>query len=450
MLKTTFVYPGIAGMGFRSLLKGMDGAWISHGLASLSATITQAGFQSDLIDLRGIHNWEEFQRELARRNPDVVALTMMSVDVNPVREACRLIKAHRPQILTVVGGPHVSLATEDAIRIPHIDYWVRREGEITLLRLLRDIAVGTRPVERILEGEQPDLDQLPFADRFLFLKEWRRCGYKLDSPEVPFVPDLPAPFATLIAGRGCAYHCTFCKPGEDLLFGYPPRRRSVESILAELRLLSETHHIASFMFHDDCLTEDRAWLQAFCRRYKEEGFNQAFYMQSRSDLIVRNKDLLAELVKVGLRGCFIGFESGSQRVLDFLRKGTKVAHNLEAAKICKQLKIRIWANYMIGIPTETKEEIRETVAMLKKIDPDFFSPAFYTPHPGTALFDYVQEQELSLINNYDSYRRNPTEPKIKGFDQAYLLWALGESQKRPFWRTLSRWLKEQQRRFRPA
>ena len=87
---------------------------------------------------------------------------------------------------------------------------------------------------------------------------------------------------------------------------------------------------------------------------------------------------------------------------------------------------------MLGIPTETKEEVMDTVRMIREIDPDYFSPSFFTPHPGTDLYDYVMEHNLSLITDYDQYRRNPTEPKIKGQDYEFLKWARDYSQKRKF------------------
>jgi len=92
----------------------------------------------------------------------------------------------------------------------------------------------------------------------------------------------------------------------------------------------------------------------------------------------------------------------------------------------------IWANYMMGIPTETKEEVMDTVKMIREVDPDYFSPSFFTPHPGTDLYDYCVEHDLSLVADYDSYRRNPTEPKIKGQDYEFLKWARDFSQKRTF------------------
>ncbi|MGD8625227.1 MAG: radical SAM protein [Anaerolineae bacterium] len=429
-MKTTFVYPGIAGYGFDSLGRGMEAGWVSHGLAHLSSAAKARGFEVDLIDLRALSGWDAFRQELQRRQPDVVALTMMSVDYNPATRAAQIVKETLPEAVTVVGGPHPTIMVKEVAEIADFDYVVTREGEITFPWLLGELAAGRRPERRVLEGEAPDLDDLPFPDRDLFLDEWRKYGYELDSPEVPFVPDLPAPFLTIIAGRGCKYNCNFCQPAERLLFGRQVRKRSPANIVAELEALRSRYHFASFMFHDDCLTENREWVMEFCDRYEAAGFSQPFFCQSRADLLVKNEEMVARMAQVGLRGYFIGFESGSDRVLKFLRKGTKRETNLAAGRICKKYGVKIWANYMLGLPTETREEVLETVSMLKEIDPDWYSPAFYTPHPGSDLYDYCVEHDLSLITSHDQYRRNPWDIKIRGQDPEFLQWALAESQKR--------------------
>ena len=355
---------------------------------------------------------------------------MMSVDYGPATEAVRIVKEVMPSTVTVVGGPHPTITVEEVAGIPEFDYVVTREGEITFPWLLGELGAGRRPESRVLEGEMPDLDAVPFPDRDLFLDEWRKYGYTLDSPEVPFVPDLPPPFLTIIAGRGCKYNCNFCQPAERLLFGRKVRKRSPANIVAELEVLRERYRFASFMFHDDCLTEDREWVLEFCDLYESNGFREPFFCQSRADIIVRHEEMVQRMAQVGLKGYFIGFESGNDRVLKFLRKGTTRAKNLAAADICKKYGIKIWANYMLGLPTETKEEVMDTVSMLKEIDPDWYSPAFYTPHPGSDLYDYCIEHDLSLITSHDQYRRNPWETKVKGQDFEFLQWALKESQRR--------------------
>ncbi|MFQ6015509.1 MAG: B12-binding domain-containing radical SAM protein [Anaerolineae bacterium] len=430
MLHVTLIYAGIAGKGFNSLKEGMDSGWISHGLAHLSASAKAEGFSVDLIDLRALSGWDQFRQEVAHRQPDVAGLTMMSVDYNPVMESISIIKEVNPAIVTVVGGPHPTVSTDEVLVNRLIDYVVVAEGEITFTNLLRAMAEGRPPSERVLIGLHPNLDELPFADRNLFLEEWRRFGYDLDSPEVPFVPELPAPFVTIIAGRGCRYNCNFCKPAEDYIFGRGTRRRSVQNVIEELRLLREKYNFASFMFHDDCLTEDRRWVTEFCETYRAEGFTQPFFCQSRADIIFHNEEMVSRMAEVGLKGYFIGFESGNDRVLNFIRKGTTREKNIAAGKICRKYGLTIWANYMLGLPTETEEEIKDTISMLKEIDPDYYSPAFFTPHPGSDLYDYCLERNLCLITDHDSYRRNPTELKIKGHDLGFLMWASDESQRR--------------------
>jgi anaerobic magnesium-protoporphyrin IX monomethyl ester cyclase len=428
-MKVTLVCSGGGLDGFSSAGKGMSGGWIGHGLALLAACAKQAGYEVDLLDRRALRDWDHFQEEIERRAPDVAGFGMLSVDFNPAMRGIELVKEVNPQMIVVVGGPHPTLAPNEVLSNPLVDHLVLGEGEITFVDMLRKFESGDS-VERVVQGERPDLDRLPYADRDAYLTEWRKAGYDFDSPEAPLSPETPPPFVTIIAGRGCRYNCSFCKPGEDILFGKGVRRRSVAHVIGELQELRDKYHFNTLMIHDDCLTEDRAWVTEFCDSYEAEGFTQAFWCQARVDHVVRHEDMIRRMAEVGLAGLFLGFESGCDRVLRFIRKGTTVAKNLEAAHICRKYGIRIWANYMLGLPTETEDEIRETIAMLKEIDPDYYSPAFYTPYPGNDLYDYCLEHDLSLVKDHDGYSRNPTELKIKGHDPEFLKWALQESQRR--------------------
>ena len=299
---------------------------------------------------------------------------------------------------------------EEVEKEKQIDHIITGEGEISFTELLRDIE-KEKQSPRVIQGTvPPDLDALPFADRELF----KDLEYPL------MVEGFDRPFVSLIAGRGCKFNCSFCQPAERMIFGKRVRRRSPGNVIQELKILREKHHFKSMMLHDDCITEDRNWVIEFCRLYQENGFGQPFACQSRADILCRNEEMIALMTQAGLKVLFIGFESGNQRVLNFLRKGTKVEQNYRAAEICRKVGVKIWANYMMGIPTETKEEVLDTVKMIQAIKPDHYSPAFFTPHPGSDLFKYCEEHDLSLIKSSDSYRRNAAEAKIKGVDYKFL------------------------------
>jgi radical SAM superfamily enzyme YgiQ (UPF0313 family) len=426
-MRIALVFPGITDVGFNSYGDGIDGSWHSHGLMMLSACLRSrefarsiherpAGHQTELIDLRRLSGWDAYRARLAESRPDLVCITMMSCDFEPAVEAARQAKAVLPKTCCVVGGAHPSIWPDEVLAQGEFDAVLLKEGEIALARLAAALERGQRPAHRI-DGEPAELDRLPFSDRELF-----------GPYEVPIsMPGFEPPFMTFIAGRGCRYNCSFCQPAERFIFGRKVRRRSPQNFVAELTACQRAYGFRSALLHDDCLIEDAEWVEEFAARMRSAGLRMPFACQGRSDIICREPKLLDALISVGLRGMIVGFESGSDRVLRYLRKGATRAMNVEAGKILHRKGLAIWANYMFGVPTETREEMQETIAMLKEIRPTHYSPAIYTPHPGSDLFEECRRQGLLLSLSHNSFRRNVTEVKVKGQDWHEIQWAVCES-----------------------
>jgi len=403
-MHTALIHTGISRCGFNSYGSSQEGSYISHGLSILSAVLKRSGHSVRLIDLRRLSGWQAFSRELMKTKPDVVGFTMMTVDYEIVKEGVEHCRKALPTVKIVVGGPHPSIFPDDVLKFESVDFVLRGEGEISFPIILDHIEKGEE-YPRLTTGIMPDLDGIPFADRSFYPK-----------PETPYHNLFEPPFVTLIAGRGCIYNCSFCQPAERRMFGRKVRRRSVANVISELEELRDSAGFNSFMLHDDCFTEDEDYVHKFCDSYTAAGFSQPFIIQSRSDIICKKKDMIKHLREAGVKMFSIGFESGNNRILKLLRKGVTAEQNYEAAEICRELDIMIDANYMLGIPTETEEEMMDTVRMINTIKPEIRSAAFYSPHPGTNLYDYCLEHDLLLNTDYAQFRRNPYGEKIKGVD----------------------------------
>lgn len=417
-MRVALVFPGIADTGFNKTGYPLEYSWIHQGLCSVSASTKAKGHTVELIDLRDLSGWDEVRKKIIDFCPDVIGITIMDVDLDYAVETAKIAKSSLPNIKVVVGGPCATLLPEQMASNPYIDHVIVGEGEISFIKLLDDIKDG-RSAERIIIGEHPELDSLPFADRELF-----KCK------ETPLERFLGTPFITLIAGRGCGHNCSYCQPAERMIFGNRVRRRSVANVIEELRILRDKYDFEGILFNDDSFTQNREWIFKFCKSYMKNKFKRLFVCQSRADIICKNEDMIRLMKRAGLAMFIIGFESGNQRILDFLRKRTTVEMNLKAAKICKKYGIRIWANYMLGIPTETKEEVMDTVNMILKIKPYRCSPTFFSPHPGTDIFSYCKEHDLSLVKSSVDYLRSSSAPKVKDIDYDFLKQAKAVSMKR--------------------
>ena len=416
-MKIALLYPGVILDGFAGAGRKPKTGWIHHGICSISAVLKKAGHEVSLIDLRQLSGWEELPGVIGSIKPAVVGITVMSLDFDAAVKSAKIIKQLDNNIKVVMGGAHPSLMESELIDNENVDYLFKGEAEETLPEVIEDIAAG-RIKSKVIQGKSPCLDEIPFIDRSIF-----------NILEIPIAPFLRMPFVTAIAGRGCTYNCSFCQPAEKMIFGKTVRRISPEKFTDELKFTKNKTGLQSLMIHDDCLAEDERWIERFLSLSVKKKINKPFVCQARADIVVKKPQLFRSMKKCGLSMLLIGFESGNQRVLNFLRKGTTVAQNYKAAEICKKLGIRVWANYMLGIPTETNAEVIDTVKMIKKIKPYVPSPAFYTPHPGSDLFDYCEKHHLSLIKKHADYKRNPDAPKIKGVDYDFLNKALEETTK---------------------
>lgn len=315
--------------------------------------------------------------------------------------------------VVVAGGPHATALPKSLFSIEELDVIIPGEGEYKLKRVID--ALETRPLPTMPgiyvrqeegfvfepdNGEVVDLDKLPIPDRgdinMPFYIE--RFNY-LD------VLRYPVKGTTMIVSRGCPFKCTYCQPLLNKHFGNWLRLRSPKLVIEEIKYLKERYAVEGIFFHDDTMTVSKKWLLKLCDLMDEAKLDIVWGCNSRVDTF--KPDIVKRMAASGLRKVHLGIESGSQRILDKIyKKGTNLEEIHDAIGLGKRLGVHMLGFFMLGAPTETKKEIKNTIrlAVNSKLTEASFS--IFTPLPSSELWfrlsDRLSLQEISFddLNYY--------------------------------------------------
>ncbi|RKY71108.1 MAG: radical SAM protein [Candidatus Latescibacterota bacterium] len=360
------------------------------GLGYIAAVLVDAGHQVQIADLNVEPlNYDRYPYE----NFNLVGISVDTTRYPVSLKIAQAAKRHgRP---VVVGGPHVTFFDEETLRTGLVDYVVRNEGEHIMLDLVRHLEDGhnleeVQGISSMQDGQfvrtpaapfVQDLDALPFPARNLL-------------PLDRYITTLrKRPMATMVTSRGCPYNCEFCSASQ--FSGVKWRTRSVGNILEELEFLYDRYGYRAVAFLDDNFTLNPDRVLEVCKGIMGKGWDLFWWCFSRVDTIVRNPKMVADMARSGVREIFIGFESGSQKVLDQIGKNLSVDKAVEAVKILQKHHIAVWGSFMIGALNETKAMINETIRFAKRLNPDQAQFSIMTPYPGTRLYASVKDRLLT-------------------------------------------------------
>jgi anaerobic magnesium-protoporphyrin IX monomethyl ester cyclase len=392
-----------------------DPKQVSHGqpyppLGTLwaAALLRRHGFEVSLFDTMFAHNPEEIISELERFKPDVLVMYddgfnyLTKMCLSNMREA-----AFRMQHLARQYGCKVIVTSSDAA--DHYDKYLNNdadfviagEAEYTLLELIQELQRGTTDLQHVpgliytLAGaahknvKRPvtkQLDELPLPAWDLvniqpYKEVWQqKHGY----------------FSINIATtRGCPYKCNWCaKP----MYGNAYNMRSPQNVVEEIVWLKQLFGMDHIWFCDDIFGLKRSWVQEFALLVNEKGVKTPYKIQSRADLLVQEK-YVTYLADSGCREVWMGAESGSQKILDAMDKGTTVMQIREARTLLRQYGIKVAFFLQYGYLGETMEDIQLTIGLLKDTMPDDIGISVSYPLPGTVFYDKVK-QDLILKSNW--------------------------------------------------
>jgi anaerobic magnesium-protoporphyrin IX monomethyl ester cyclase len=328
--------------------------------------------------------WQEMSKKIRSFAPDAIGITILTTFAASAFKTAQLCKQYNKDVPVIAGGPHCTIKPDEVMKLcPDIDFLVRGEGEETLLELIENIkdckttevlnnikAITYRQNGQLVHTPDrefiDDLDTLGFPARNLLLNK-----NSYDSEDM----------GLLMTTRGCPYSCSYCATS---IWKRKVRCRSVDNVIAEIKLISSTYGTRQFTFKDDSFTVNRKRVLKFCDRIIAEKLNINWDCNTRVDLV--NEELLKKMKKAGCNSIKVGIETGSKRVLTLINKGTTLSQAKEAARLFRKVGIHWTGYFMIGLPTETKEEIYQTLKFMKELKPDFASLSVYEPFPGTDLF----------------------------------------------------------------
>lgn len=399
---------------------GVHESWQDHGAGLLATLARQHGYSMDILSLKAMHSWAECR--MAIKPYDLILMNVRSWRYPWAKRAAEIAKVANPNCQVWAGGFHNTVALAEMEAVPQFDLLIRGEGEQTLLDLLG----GMKPAGRVIKGKPcPQLDDLPFMDRGLWPRPpagpWPLEGTNNWGPGKVA--------ATMLTGRSCPWHCSFCYPAERDHFG-KPKRRSVGNILEELGYIKASWgEFSTVLFHDSEFLMHRQWLEEFVERYPREAGGVHFWASCRADMICRWQDLVEAMVRDCNWHCLsIGLESGSDRVLKAMNKETTAAQNLEAIEIANRLGDEleaqgklpcvVFANIMLATPGEEPEDAFATIRMLGRIKRCVPSMSFFTPYPGSLLGNRAIAEGKSLDVG-KKYLRFPNEAKVAGVDYQF-------------------------------
>ena len=360
------------------------------GLAFLAGVTRQAGYETHIVDSEILGLTPEGACDaIMSYKPDVVGFTAVTISVHNAATVARLITNIDKKVITLLGGHHISAVPRETMKLfPEFDIGVLGEGEVTIVELLDALKSGgsLKDVKGLILREGDDFlltgkrDRLKELDS-LPLPAWDLLPKISDHycPPVHTVKKLPA--ATLVTSRGCPGRCVFCA---RIVYENKGTYFSAGRVMEMVNDFYYNYGIREIQFRDDNFTVFRKRLLELCKKLKEANLDLAWSSTGRVDTVT--PEVLKAMKEAGCWQIWFGIESGSQRILDLVKKGTTIKGIKDAIKWTREAGINPCGFFIIGHPGETKESIQETINFAVDLDLAECHATFMTPFPGSDLY----------------------------------------------------------------
>lgn len=355
--------------------------------------------------------WNKLEKYIESSNPDVVVVSSLATcNAFLVIRTLGIVKKINPNIKTVVGGQHFNaLAGESLEKYPEIDFVVRGEGEETLFQLVKSIeedssllkvkGLSFRHENKVIHNPSrpliENLDDLPFPGYHFVSHHMNKYNFKMMAYS-------GAGYALVEASRGCAYKCTFCSQWEHWQGKWRPK--SPARIVDEMELLYNDYGISFLWLTDDNLGLGKRTNQ-LCDEIIQRGLSDdiTWFLQARSDDIVKNQDILPKMRKSGNYWIMAGLERPDDESLEKYHKKLKSSDSKLAMDLLKKNDIFSQATLITGDRRDSHESMEKFREFVNHVDPDLAIFMILTPFPGTSLYEEARRNGWIEDENWANY-----------------------------------------------
>lgn len=391
------------------LVQPKHGVWdqlfvrLPESVLSVAALPHSQGYDVTILDQRVQPDWQERLVAAVADKPICVGVTSLTgPSLDFALQAMALIRQTDPTIPIVFGGVHATLLPEQCMEHPDIDILVKGEGDFSFFEVIRALE-EQRPLDSIKGIFYRRDDQVVFTgepQRVMDLDALPDTPYDLvDMSKYSAAEITNEKSVSLPTARGCPASCRFC--GNKVLHHNKYRTISVENLIRRVTFLRDTYGYRTFVFLDDCLSVSLVHFRQLIQALKALEPRITWSTTGiRADIIAKlTDDDVDFLWDSGCRALDLGAESGSERILQYINKGETKDEIRRANQKLARHPIRIKYTFIVGFPTETDEEIDETLEFYEELsmaNPHVYPMFFvYCPIAGTSLFDEIVRNGFS-------------------------------------------------------
>jgi radical SAM superfamily enzyme YgiQ (UPF0313 family) len=357
------------------------------GTMYMASILEQEGYEVGILDNRDNHySIAEIVEIIRRQKPKIVGHSSMTSNIRGTVQLAKALKQEFGDSISFgLGGPHSSADPEIITRFPYFDWTITGEADITIVGVAHKIIKEGFRIKGIFEGEAPmKLDSITYPAWHLI--DWQR--YQITTNNI-------------MASRGCPFRCVFCSiPAIKRI----SRFRSPKNVVDEMIAIQQYTGKKMYTFLDDTLTLNRQFTVNLMQHIIDAKLNIKFEGHTRANLI--DEELVILMKKAGLVEMIFGVESGSERVRNqVIGKGVSDESIDNAMQLCKKHKISADMYLMLSFPTETKEEVEETINYPGKTKPNIFGLHITIPLPGARIWDIALAEGVIPPDTIDRYIR---------------------------------------------